>query len=450
MLDKSKREQADFASKEQIRGLFYTELQEAFGVQDAAGIPGEVKGGLPTLRIADGKPTLPEPPSDEERQQRFTDFVTDPRNQALAAMAGITGFTQIGAQAGLEKRRGSLRGEAFTRAVIGVGGLEIDEARTMISNVSLERAVQEDGSVKIVPVTKTGFTPSSSQHAYITLMQRFPEFAEDLLTSLQGRAAQGTPGAAPSSAAPTPALPAPEISVSPGAPGLLESVPTRLAEPAAAKPSQLFKPPRGKRTIPAAEKGLYVNPENLSPLSASHTGVPISEREAGGQGFIRVTAKAAEKVEAIRVAAVPLNTLQDLMEQVMPPAENAAARLTTGPLRGLQAILQTDSDKTLFRSLGQSIISAVARAGGEVGALTKTDQDLAKSLIPQIADRADVAFKKILTLRQLYVNKAQAILGKPFEKPVLTKWQAEAFFSAANGDKKKAESMAIAAGFTVQ
>jgi hypothetical protein len=178
--------------------------------------------------------------------------------------------------------------------------------------------------------------------------------------------------------------------------------------------TQIKSPGLGIRTkldiadtpIPDADLAEYVHPDTLeTPPSGS------TPRQLAALGFKRLTTNARTMVDSFKGVAAVAQRIQALMQEVYPQQGGLMERMAGGFQRYVGAKLQTFPQATELDSLIRGTLAPTIRALGEKGTLNEGDTKRALALMPVMTDSADVAWRKVKQLNELFATIQTSMVG---------------------------------------
>jgi hypothetical protein len=141
------------------------------------------------------------------------------------------------------------------------------------------------------------------------------------------------------------------------------------------------------------------NPEN-----SSRPEIGTTLRQAGEKGFIPSSTGQETQRVAIAGTMALLDTMEGLADKVF-KANSSIGRLGEVPRAMIAKKLQNDPTVALYESLKEGSLAKFIKGLGDVGAMTESDLERARNLVPSfypIPDTRDVAMGKLKQLKQLF------------------------------------------------
>jgi hypothetical protein len=173
-------------------------------------------------------------------------------------------------------------------------------------------------------------------------------------------------------------------------------------KPAGGQPT--LKAP-GAMDLPIKEDDI---PMWINPKTMTSPQVGVTPKQAEAQGYKRMTSQGREKVDALKGVGNVLDNIESLMSKVFGPSDEAGQkgwmieRGFGGTNRALTAWTQSNPDAAELKSRIDGTLAPLIRAAGEKGALSDTDIKRAISLMPNLRDTPEVAWRKMVGLRSLF------------------------------------------------
>lgn len=163
--------------------------------------------------------------------------------------------------------------------------------------------------------------------------------------------------------------------------------------------------PAANMPISETNLPLWIHPETLE-----SPGFGTTPQQAEKSGYKRVSTSDKNKINDFRSVNVLVDRIYKLMGNVFPETETFTGRVFGGVERTLGAMLQTNPNAALLKSLLDGTQAALVRMF-EKGTLTDQDIKRARKLNIELTDRADVAWDKIENMREFIRDLQSAFVS---------------------------------------
>lgn len=150
-----------------------------------------------------------------------------------------------------------------------------------------------------------------------------------------------------------------------------------------------------------------------NPKTGQRPVIGTTPRQAAQEGFVPQSAGQETQRVAIAGTLALLDTMEGLADKVF-KANTSIGRFGEVPRAMIAKKLQNDPNVALFESLKEGSLAKFIKGLGDVGAMTESDLERARALVPNfypIPDTRDVAMGKLNQLRKLFQDIEQRSMG---------------------------------------
>jgi len=191
------------------------------------------------------------------------------------------------------------------------------------------------------------------------------------------------------------------------------SIPTL---PGGQRPTIPAKPGIKDMPIPEGDRPFYINPETME-----RAPVGVSPEEAEALGLIRVAPTQLEKVQKIEAVKSVLDEVELIMTEVIPKEEMIGR--VGGIARGISSQMQITKSGQKLAVLKDYITAnraQVAKALGEVGNLSETEQEAVTNAFGAITDAGPKAWMQFELLKKTFEKAKRNAFGQAKNEPKTT------------------------------